>query len=192
MASYSQSAVNSRTASTILPGVIVFPDGVLRGAFWPDRRTLSLVPPMSMARMVFGGRGMVATFASDTVAAWRQRRSRVLQVKHGDLRPHVETDATQVAESSINVEPAAVGEVEFPGRVARVSHRKQRWREKRRLTLPAVRVARQNPTPVTRPDRAVHRVRVVTEHQRRLVGRYVRQHAFRMKARTPEVIHAHD
>src|SRR5262245_26289903 len=157
MASYSQSAVSSRTASTILPGVIVFPDGVLRGSFWPDRRTLSLVPPMSTARMVFGGRAILATFDGNRDATRDNGRSRALQLKHGDFRPHVEPDATQVAESSINVEPAAVGEIELPASVAWVTHRKQRWREKRRLTLTAVRVARQNPTLVTRPDRTVRR-----------------------------------
>src|SRR6185369_7443105 len=53
-ASYSQSLANSLTASTILPGVILFPEGTLRGSDCPVAKTLTLEPPTSTTRILVG------------------------------------------------------------------------------------------------------------------------------------------
>src|SRR5262245_54736961 len=78
----------------------------------------------------------------------RRRELRTFQLKDGDLGPHIEADPTQVTEAPINVEPAAVAEVDFPGCVQRISYRQQWRRQEGRLTLPAVRVTREDPTSI--------------------------------------------
>src|ERR1700688_1150451 len=51
--SYSQSLVASLTCFTMLPGVMVGPEGKRRGSFCPVASILTLVPPTSMTR-IFG------------------------------------------------------------------------------------------------------------------------------------------
>src|SRR5579864_2896430 len=50
--SYSQSLVASLTCFTMLPGVRVGPEGKRRGSFWPEASILTLVPPMSITRIL--------------------------------------------------------------------------------------------------------------------------------------------
>src|ERR1700730_14558012 len=50
--SYSQSLVASLTCLTMLPGVMVGPEGKRRGSFWPDASVLTLVPPTSITRIL--------------------------------------------------------------------------------------------------------------------------------------------
>src|SRR5467141_1194428 len=54
MRSYSQSLVASLICFTILPGVMVGPEGKRRGSFWPVASILTLVPPTSMTRILGG------------------------------------------------------------------------------------------------------------------------------------------
>ena len=48
-----QSRTDFLTKRTILLAVMVGPDGILRGSFWPVASSLMLVPPTSMTR-IFG------------------------------------------------------------------------------------------------------------------------------------------
>src|ERR1700674_48576 len=63
--SYFQSLTHALTSRTILPAVIVGPDGILRGSFCPVASSLMLVPPASMTRTfgVFAARTLFIAVA---------------------------------------------------------------------------------------------------------------------------------
>src|SRR5437660_5834291 len=73
------------------------------------------------------------------------------QPKDRNLRPAVETDGKQVSQAAADVEPATVIEVELAGGVAAIFHGQERRRQKGRLALTAVRVAREDPSLKSRP-----------------------------------------
>ena len=112
------------------------------------------------------------------------------QREHRDLRRDVEADVPQVAEAAVNVELAAVEEINFAGNVPAIVHRHDRRRQERRLALAAVRVAAQNPALIALPNIAVGRVGVVAQEQVGLVAVQMPRHRLGVARRSPQIVHA--
>src|SRR6516162_3153061 len=77
------------------------------------------------------------------------------QPKDRDLWPAVEAHRKQMPEAAVDVELAAVVEVELTGSVAAIAHGQQRRPEKRWLALTAVSVAGEDPAAKPRPVIAI-------------------------------------
>src|SRR5207302_649897 len=98
------------------------------------------------------------------------------QGEDGDIGAHVEADVVQVAEGAVDVEAAAVEEVDLTGGVAAVLHGQDGGGEQGRLALAAVGVAAQDPAAVAGPARLVGGVGVVAEGEVGAVGGEAGQH----------------
>src|SRR5262245_47728233 len=97
-----------------------------------------------------------------------------------------------MADSSIDIERAAVVQIELAAGVSTVLHRQQRRRQKRRLALASMGVTAQHPALETSPTGSIDSIRIVAQDDGGPLAIERRQRANRIEAATPEIVHASD
>lgn len=97
-----------------------------------------------------------------TESKWR---SPLNESERGNLGADVEPHLEEMSETPVDVELASCRQFELARRVAFVFCREKRRGQKRWLALPTMGVSRENPSPEVSPDRAVHRIGIVAQHQ---------------------------